>query len=155
MTKTNRKNGTNTGRTAAGKFGPGNSGKPKGARHHTTRAVETLMNGEAEAITRTMIEAAVGGDIQAAKFILERVGPAPRKDGPVMLDLPGITTAADAAQAMARIVESVATGEMTPAEGNAVSGLIEGFRKTLETEELARRMESLEAAIQERLETRS
>ena len=148
MTKIDRKNGTKTGRKADGKFVTGNPGKPKGARHHTTRAVEALMNGEAEAITRAMIEAAVGGDIQSAKFILERVGPAPRKDVPVMLDLPEITTAADITQAMARIVEAVATGEMTPIEGNAVSGLIEGFRKTLETEELARRLEALEQTLE-------
>ena len=34
--------------------------------------------------------------------------------------------------AMARIVEAVASGDMTPAEGRAVSGLIEGLRKALE-----------------------
>ena len=72
-----------------------------------------------------------------------------------MLDLPGITTAADASRAMARIVKGVTSGEMTPAEGGAVSGLIEGFRKVLETEELASRLEVLEAAMQDRLEVRS
>src|SRR5215217_7256638 len=38
------------------------NGKPKGTRHRATMAAETLMEGEAEAITRMAIELAKGGD---------------------------------------------------------------------------------------------
>ena len=47
MTKDNHKNDTDTGRNAAGKFGPGNPGKPKGARHMATHAAERLLVGGA------------------------------------------------------------------------------------------------------------
>ncbi len=49
MTKRDRKYGENTGgRGADGKFGPGNPGKPKGARHRATMAAQELLDGEAE-----------------------------------------------------------------------------------------------------------
>jgi hypothetical protein len=38
------------------------AGKPKGARHRTTLAVEALLDGEAEALTRKVIELALTGD---------------------------------------------------------------------------------------------
>jgi len=48
-----------------GCFKPGQSGnpsgRPKGARHATTLAIEVLLEGEGEAITRKAIEAAKAG----------------------------------------------------------------------------------------------
>jgi hypothetical protein len=49
-----------------GKFRPGNPGRPKGARHRTTLAIEAILDGEAEALTRTAIELAKAGDTTAA-----------------------------------------------------------------------------------------
>ena len=48
MTKRDRNCGENTGgRGADGKFGPGNPGKPNGARHKATQAAERLLEGGA------------------------------------------------------------------------------------------------------------
>ncbi|MEL7259226.1 MAG: hypothetical protein AAFN80_15540, partial [Pseudomonadota bacterium] len=41
-----RKNVENTYTDEAGKFAAGNPGKPKGARHKTTRAIEELLKGQ-------------------------------------------------------------------------------------------------------------
>ena len=41
-------------------FEPGNPGKPKGTRHRTTLAVEALLEGEAEQLTRKAIDLALG-----------------------------------------------------------------------------------------------
>ena len=38
------------------------AGKPKGARHRATLAAETLLDGEAEALTRKAIALALAGD---------------------------------------------------------------------------------------------
>jgi Family of unknown function (DUF5681) len=50
-------------------FEPGQSGnpagKPKGARNKTTLAVEALLDGEAETLTRKAIELAKAGDLAA------------------------------------------------------------------------------------------
>ena len=49
-----------------GQFGAGRSGnpsgRPKGARNYTTRAIEALLDGEAETLTRKAIELAEEGD---------------------------------------------------------------------------------------------
>jgi hypothetical protein len=69
-------------------FKPGKSGnpsgKPKGARNKTTLAMEALLDGEAEAITRKAIEMAKAGDTTAMRLVMERLM-APRKDRAVPL----------------------------------------------------------------------
>src|SRR4030095_7662499 len=94
-----RKNAANTrGRP----FQPGNSGRPKGARNKTTLAVEALLDGEAEALTRKAVEVALSGDVTALRLCLDRIVPA-RKDRPVMFTLPKLETAADAVKASAAL----------------------------------------------------
>ena len=43
-------------------FPPGNPGKPKGTRSRVTRAMEALLEGEGEALTRKAVELALAGD---------------------------------------------------------------------------------------------
>ncbi len=140
----NRKNGSTTGgRRPDGTFGPGNPGRPKGARHRATIAAQTLLDGEAEALSRKAVELALEGDTTAQRLCLERIAP-PRKDSPVAFFLPPIEAAADAAKAMSAVVQGVADGRLTPAEASSIAGLLETFRRTLETEELERRIARLE-----------
>jgi hypothetical protein len=47
---------------------------------------------------------------------------------------------------MGVIVAAVADGEITPSEAQALAGMVETFRRTLETEELERRLAALEAS---------
>ncbi len=144
MSTTSRKNGSETGRDEAGRFAEGNPGKPKGARHKATQAAMTLLNGEASALTRKAVDQALGGDTTALRLCLERIVP-PRKDAPVMFDLPSMRCAADAAKAAGEVLERVALGELTPTEGADVMALIETYRRTLETSELEARILALES----------
>lgn len=129
-------------------FKPGQSGnpagKPKGARNHATRAVLKLIDGGAEEITMAVLDAAKGGDMGAARFILERIAP-PLRERPVSIDLPNIGTAAGIAEAQAAILQAVADGDLLPGEGSTLSAITEARRKALETEELERRITALEA----------
>jgi hypothetical protein len=50
--KKERKNVAKTYTDKAGKFAPGNPGRPKGARHRATRAIEALLEGQGEALTQ-------------------------------------------------------------------------------------------------------
>lgn len=141
-----RKNGMNTeSRNPDGTFAPGNSGRPKGARHKITRAVEELLEGEAEGLTRKAVAMALEGDTTALRLCLERIAP-PRKDVPVKFDLPAMSRAQDAAEAARAILQAVSSGDLTPMEGVSVMGLVEGYRKTLETSELESRIAALEEA---------
>ena len=132
-------------RNPDGTFAPGNPGKPPGSRHRATQAVQALLEGEAEALTRRAVERVLEGDTTALRLCLERVAPV-RKDPPVVFDLPPMSTARDAASAAAAIVSAVSTGDLTPSEGVHVMGLVEAYRRTLETTELERRLAALEAA---------
>ena len=136
---TNRKSGRDT----AGRFGPGNPGKPRGARHKATQAALALLDGEAGALTRKAVEMALEGDTTALRLCLERIAP-PRRDAPVQFALPRMKTARDAARAAGAVLEAVAAGELTPTEGAHLMALVETFRRTLETTELEARVVALE-----------
>ena len=139
-----RKNVENTYTDEAGKFASGNPGRPKGARHKVTRAVEELLEGQCEAITQKAIDKALEGDATALRLCLERIAPA-RKDSPVQFDIPPITDASEAAQAAQSVLQAVSEGSITPLEGAAVMGLVESYRRTLETSEHDKRLAALEA----------
>lgn len=138
----------NTGRNSDGTFATGNAagGKPKGARHRVTMAVEALLEGEAEGLTRKAVDLALAGDITALRLCLDRIAPA-RKDRPVTLDLPPVTTAADHAPALAAVAAAVADGEISPAEGKAIGDVLELHRRAVETADLDRRITELEQRI--------
>ncbi|MFO8141411.1 MAG: hypothetical protein R6T87_05890 [Marinobacter sp.] len=136
---TDRKSGRNTD----GTFAPGNPGKPQGTRHKATQAALALLDGEAEALTRQAVTQAMEGDTAALRLCLERIAP-PRRDAPVQFDLPRMETARDAAKAAGAVVEAVALGDLTPTEGAHIMGLVETFRRTLETSELEARLAALE-----------
>jgi uncharacterized protein DUF5681 len=61
-------------------FRPGQSGnpagKPRGTRHKATRAMEVLLEGEVEQVTRKAIELAKAGDTTALRLCMDRIAPA-------------------------------------------------------------------------------
>jgi hypothetical protein len=124
-------------------FAKGNPGKPKGARHKTTLAVEALMQGEAETIGRKAVELAKGGDLTAIKLVLDRIAPA-RKDAPVTFDLPKIEGVSDLSGALAAIMAAVGDGTLSPGEGQALAAMVETVRRSYETADLAERVAALE-----------
>jgi hypothetical protein len=138
-----RKYGSKTARTERGTFARGNPGKPKGARHRITLAVESLLDGEAEKLTRKAIKMALAGDTVALRMCMDRIAP-PRKDRPVAFPLPAIEKASDALKATTTIVAAVARGELTPLEAAALSGLVDSFMRTLEVSDFDARLKALE-----------
>lgn len=134
------------------KFKPGQSGNPKGrtkgSRNQMTLAMEALLDGELEALTRKAIELALGGDIAALRLCLDRVIP-PRKDRPVTFTLPAIASTHNAAAAMASILAAVSSGDVTPGEAAEISRLIDAYVKAVEATELHERISRLERAAQQ------
>ena len=128
-------------------FKPGKSGNPKGrpqgSRNKATLALEALLDGEGEAITRKAIENALNGDMAAIRLCMERLIPV-RKDRSVSFALPEIKGANDGAKAMAGVLRALADGDITPGEAHSVAGVIETYRKTLETAEFENRIAALE-----------
>jgi hypothetical protein len=102
------------------------------------------MENDASDVVRAVIAAARGGDMAAAKLVLERVIPA-RRGRPVALKLPSLETSADLVAALASITNAVASGELTPEEGQSVAAILEQQRRAIETIQLEQRIAALEA----------
>jgi len=73
----------NTGKKQAnGRWQKGKSGNPDGrpigSRNTATLVAQTLLEGEAEHLTRKAIKLAGGGNVMLLKFFLERLLPPPR-----------------------------------------------------------------------------
>jgi Family of unknown function (DUF5681) len=120
------------------------AGKRRGTRNRATMAAEVLLDGEAETLTRKAVELAKQGDMTALRLCLDRVLP-PRRERPVQFRLPALQSAADAAPAMAAIVDAVATGDLTASEAAELGKLVETFLRSLEVVELDQRLRALEA----------
>jgi hypothetical protein len=125
-------------------FSPGNPGKPKGARNRITRALEALLEGEGEALTRKAVEMALAGDGVAMKMCLDRLLPALR-ERPMSIDLPPLSSPKDAVAATSTLLASVAGGEIAPGEARELGRLLELHIKALEVHELETRLAALEA----------
>ena len=119
------------------------AGRTKGSRNKATMLVMKLMEDDAAAITKTVIDAAKAGDLAAAKLVIDRLAP-PAKERPVFVALPATDTAEGIAQAQDAILQAVAAGDLLPGEAATLAGIVEGRRKALETEELERRIAALE-----------
>ena len=132
-------NGRNTG----GQFSKGNPGRPKGSRNRATLAIESLLDGQAEALTQTAVTRALEGDAVALRLCMERIAPAP-KDKPVIFDLPKMKSAVDASEAAGGVLTAVSEGDLTPIEATRVMGLIDSYRRTLELTEIELRLQALE-----------
>jgi hypothetical protein len=142
--KSNRRK--SEGREPDGTFAPGNrlGGRTPGSRHKTTMAIEALLEGEHEKLTRKAIDMALGGDTTALRLCLDRIAPA-RKDAPISFALPSIKTAADTIAASAALLEGVAVGDVTPDEAGRVMALLVSHKSLVETGDLERRIAALES----------
>lgn len=118
-------------------------GRPVGSRNKTTLALEEILEGEGEAITRKLIERAKAGDMVAIRLCMDRLYP-PRREEPVLLELPKIETAHDIVSAFQTVTSALSEGKITTSQAVNVLGVLEYGRKSIETLELARRVEELE-----------
>lgn len=141
------KAGRQQGRSDGGRFAPGVSGnpngRPKGSRHRVTLAVEALLEGEAEAVTRKIIEKALEGDTTAQRLVLERICP-PKKDAALNFNMPPLDGAQALVDASRAVLEGVAAGQLSPAEGKAVADLIEAHARVVELNDFEARLQRLE-----------
>jgi hypothetical protein len=127
-------------------FQPGKSGnpagRPAGSRNKATLAIEALLDGEAEALTRKAVGMALEGDTVALRLCMDRICP-PRKDSPISFKMPPVNNVSDAASVMRSVMEEVAMGSISPGEAKAVSEVLECYRRLVETSEFEHRLKEL------------
>lgn len=78
----------------------------------------------------------------AAPYLHPRPAPVQRT---IRVELPDISTVAGVSDAIAAVVQEVASGALSPAEGQAFVSMIEAQRKAIETADIMARVEALEA----------
>jgi hypothetical protein len=132
-------------------FQPGNQygkGRPAGSRNKATIALEALLDGEGEALTRKAIELALAGSETALRLCVERLIP-PRRERLVRLRLPSdVTTAKGTSRATGSVLRAVAQGEITTGEAVQLANVLEVRRRAIETQELDTRISEVERALE-------
>ena len=129
------------------RWGPGQTGNPKGrppGRSAITKMRESLAADVPE-ILSGLVMAAKGGDVQAARLILERVLPTLRPvEQPQEIDLP--TDGTPTVQGRA-VIAAIAAGEIAPGQGAALLAALGVLVKLSDADELARRIELIERVL--------
>jgi hypothetical protein len=126
----------------------GQSGNPHGRRAKGLATAERLRNAlvkDLPAILDGIVKAAKGGDMQAARTILERVLP-PLKpvEVPAVLDPPA-GSLSDQGQ---NVLVAMAAGTLTPGQAAQLLSAIAAQAKIVEVDELARRLAALEMRLE-------
>lgn len=134
------------------KFKKGESGNPKGratgSMNKATIAALKLLEGDLEAITQKCVDSAKGGDLMAVKLILDKVIPN-AKERRLSVKLPKVEGAANLPAVLAAVLEMVGNGELTPGEGQTITGIIESTRKGIELAEIEKRLQAIEEKLGE------
>ncbi len=138
-----RNSGRKADRDSKGRFKPGNSGKPKGIRNRATQAVERLLEGEAEQLTRKAVEMALEGDSTALRLCLDRLSP-PRKVESQPVSVAGLAEASTLTQKAEAILTAIGQGQISPDVGERLLTVVSSYAKALELDDLERRIAVLE-----------
>jgi hypothetical protein len=129
-------------------FQPGNKyggGRPPGSRNQVTSVSQTILEEHAEILMKKCLHMALEGDVMAMRLCVERLIPI-RRQRVVRFKMPSVGTMEEVDTASQAVVKGVAHGQLTPSEGEAFTGMLEGRRKIIETDQFDVRLEALEEA---------
>ncbi len=132
-----------TRKPPAAAWKPGQSGNPKGRPHGVGEVAKlrAAIAGNVPAILESLTTAALAGDVQAARLLLERALPPIKPvEQTQQLHLPNGSLTDQGRAVMA----AVAAGELAPGQGAALLGAIGTLARVAEVDELTRRIELLE-----------
>ncbi len=127
-------------------FQPGNKfgrGRPPGSRNKVASVCQDTLERHAEILTNKCVYLALQGNLTALRLCMERLTPA-RRQRVLHFKLPPLKSIADLAAASESVVRGVTRGQLTTAEGQAFSGMLEGRCRIIETNELCPRVQALE-----------
>jgi len=119
-------------RTRPQGFQPGNklsAGRPKGSRNAVQLVLEQIGRDNLEKVYDVMLNQALNGSFEAAKYILDKVLPN-AKGNFVNLPLPHIDSLEKVAEAQDTIVQHLSDGTISPDDAGKIFDLIECRHKT-------------------------
>lgn len=131
-------------------FKKGSSGNPAGRQPGQTPGaqIRKAIEERKDDIFKSVIAAAVGGDMQACKMLLDRITP-PLKPiaQPVTVAVDGGSTLAVQA---AKVVSATLDGQIPPDIGSQLITALAAQSKIIEIQEMADRLERIERQLEQR-----
>lgn len=118
-------------------------GRPPGSRNKIARVCQQTLEVHAETLMKKCLYMALQGNPTALRLCMERLMPA-RRHRTVKFKVPAVSTLADVDAASQSVMTAIASGQLTPAEGQTVSQILEGRRRVIETQDLEQRLRTLE-----------
>jgi hypothetical protein len=106
-------------------------------------ALPQTLEEHAETLEKKCVHMALQGNTTAMRLCMERLVPA-RRHRVLQFKLPPIKTLADLASASEKVIRGVASGLLTPGEGQTLAVMFDGRRRMIETQELEVRIRALE-----------
>jgi hypothetical protein len=129
-------------------FQPGNKygrGRPKGSRNKSNFVVHRQLNEHAESLINRTLHAALEGDMKSRFWCLNKL--MTMKPSAPKLKLPPIQSLNDVANALDVVMNATANNKCADAHGAALCTMLGEKRKTIETQDLALRLEELERQV--------
>jgi len=125
-------------------FRKGNPGRKPGSKNKATVLAASLAGGQGEEILRKAIEMAKDGNVPMMKFLLDRILP---KERPIQLELPPLLSAHDSVDAMAKIVDAVSSGQITPREAADIEQLVLAFTQAIDASDAQVEIDRLKSQL--------
>ena len=132
------------------RFQPGNTygkGRPCGSKNKVTIAAENIFENEAGTIAKKAVDMALNGHSQMIKLILERIVPI-KKSSPVKLKgMPSVDSVESAGEAAEFILQSIASGNISPLDGEILSRVLDKRLHALQITEIERELKELKERL--------
>jgi hypothetical protein len=122
---------------------PGQSGNPAG-RTPGVEKVRQLLEPKREELVAKAVEMALAGDATALRICLDRISPPPRSESAPVL-IPGLAEATGMAGKARAVIDAAGRGEISPTVATELLSALAGLARAIEVDELAKRIEALEA----------
>ena len=123
-------------------FQPGSSGNPAGRRPRAL-TVAGLVGPSLKKLVQVLERAALAGDVQAARLLIEKTVPPLRAESKPV-SIPGLATAQTPTEKAQAIVDAAGRGEISASVATELLTAMAAVMKVLEADELKRRIEALE-----------
>ena len=121
------------------------AGRPRGSRKQASFRIREVLEQRADELVDKGIEMALAGNIAAIRLCLNRLVPA-RANEPFFCDMPRLEKAADAVDALARLLSAAAAGDVTVDQAAKLARVISLYVNALEEHEFEDRLAKLERA---------
>jgi len=108
------------------------------------RVCQDILDTYAEPLMRKFVIMALQGNPTALRAFMDRL--MPRGQPTVRFKLPATKTIDDVAAASQAVINGVARGQLTPADGQAFCGMLENRRRVIENQDEEPRVRALEDA---------